>query len=337
MSDEDATTFETEVLEIVPEAPAADVIARAAEVLRAGGVVAIPTETVYGLAACALDAGAVGKIFEAKGRPADNPLIVHVADATQAREVVRDWPDAARALADRFWPGPLTLVLPRRPEVPDIVTAGLETVAVRAPAHPVARALIRAVGPLAAPSANASNRVSPTTAAHVVASLGRRIPLVLDGGATEVGIESTVLSLAQDPPVLLRPGGVRQSAISAVIGQVEVAGAADASGPRASPGRMARHYSPRAEVVMVPRGDGAALAAVLDANARSGAIVHAISELPADATAVRLPDDPDGYARGLYAALHHLDAHCDHIVIEEVPDDDAWRAVGDRLSRAKHR
>jgi L-threonylcarbamoyladenylate synthase len=251
--------------------------------------------------------------------------------------VVREWPDAAQTLAERFWPGPLTLVLPRRPEVPEIVSAGLDTVAVRAPAHPIARALIHEVGPLAAPSANRSNRVSPTTARHVLSSLAGRIPLILDGGPTEVGIESTVLTLAGERPVVLRPGSVQTERLRALIGPVEVLGGESAGGPKTSPGQMARHYSPRAELVLVPCGDADALRKALEDGELSGAVVHSIENLPPGAIHSRLPNEPAGYARGLYAALHELDESCDRIVVEDVPDGDAWRAIADRLTRASRR
>ena len=310
-------------------------IEEAARVLRAGGLVAFPTETVYGLGADALDARAVRAIFAAKGRPATNPLIVHVPGVAEARDVVRVWPARAAALAARFWPGPLTLVLPKRAIVPDEVTAGLDSVAVRAPAHPVARALLRAVGgPLAAPSANRATGVSPTTAAHVVASLGGRVDLVLDGGPAGVGIESTVLSLVDEPAVLLRPGGVSRAAIEAVIGPVALRDASVPDDtPRASPGLMGRHYAPRARLVLVPRGDADLLRRALDGAPRAAALVHTIAP-PQGADAIRLPDDPIGYARGLYAALHALDARAELIVVERVPDDDAWHALRDRLARA---
>src|SRR5579864_4916197 len=192
------------VLTVDPQAPDAAAIAEAAALLRAGGLVAFPTETVYGLAANALSADAVSRIFAAKGRPAGNPVIVHVADAAGARALVDDWPAAAERLAERFWPGPLTLVLPRSRQVPDLVTAGGSTVGVRVPAHPVALALLHACGlPLAAPSANRSTRLSPTRAAHVLGDLGDRIDLLLDGGATPGGLESTVLDLTAAPPRLL--------------------------------------------------------------------------------------------------------------------------------------
>jgi L-threonylcarbamoyladenylate synthase len=328
-------TRRTERLVVDPNALDEAVVVRAGQVIRAGGLVAFPTETVYGLGADALDARAVLGIFEAKGRPPTNPIIVHVEGVAQAREVVRAWPEAAEKLAARFWPGPLTLVLARRAEVPAVVSAGLDTVAVRAPAHPVARALLRAAGrPIAAPSANRSTEVSPTTAAHVMRSLDGRIDVVLDGGPTDVGIESTVLSLAGERPVLLRPGHVTRAEIEAVIGPIDVADASvPEAAPRASPGLMERHYAPRARVVLVPRGDAKALDEALADEPRAAAIVHTISPRE-EIDAIRLPDDPVEYARALYAALHDLDARAPLIAIERVPDDPSWDAVRDRLARA---
>ncbi len=197
----------TELLAVDPFSPEPERIARAAEVLRRGGLVAFPTETVYGLGANALDPNAVAGIFHAKGRPANNPVIVHVAEARDVLRVVADWPEIAERLAQRFWPGPLTLVLPKRAGVPDVVTAGGPTVAVRVPAHPVALALLRAVGvPIAAPSANRSTQLSPTRAEHVQRGLDGLIDLILDGGPTTGGLESTVLDVTTTPPRLLRPG-----------------------------------------------------------------------------------------------------------------------------------
>ncbi len=230
---------------IVPvdaEHPSAEVIEEAARRLRAGELVAFPTETVYGLGANALDADAVRRIFTAKGRPSYNPIIVHVADVNGARRVVSEWPESAARLAQRFWPGPLTLVLPRRPEVPDAVTAGLDTVAVRVPAHPVALALLRAAGiPIAAPSANPSTRVSPTTARHVAESLGDRVAMIIDGGPTSVGIESTVLDVSHDRPVLLRPGMISQADLAEVVGDIATATHAAEGKARPSPGMMEKH------------------------------------------------------------------------------------------------
>ncbi|HEX5520066.1 MAG TPA: L-threonylcarbamoyladenylate synthase, partial [Longimicrobiaceae bacterium] len=222
-----------------PSAPAAAALARAAAVLRRGGLVAFPTETVYGLGANALDADAVRRIFAAKGRPSYNPLIAHVAGAAAARELVTAWPDAAEQLAAAFWPGPLTLVLPKRAIVPDVVTAGLDTVAVRVPAHPVAHALLAAAGlPVAAPSANRFTQLSPTTAAHVERALGDRVDLILDGGPTTVGIESTVIDLSGERPVLLRPGSIALDALERIVGPLERPAASAAEAPRPSPGML---------------------------------------------------------------------------------------------------
>ena len=329
------------LLPVAPGPAGEAALAEAAALLRRGEVVAFPTETVYGLGAHALDPQAVARIYAAKGRPAWNPLIVHVADATAARALARTWPASAARLAERYWPGPLTLVLPRQPVVPDSVTAGLDTVALRVPAHPVAAALLRACGlPLAAPSANRSGEVSPTTAAHVARSLGTRIPLILDGGATSVGIESTVLDLSGPQPVLLRPGMVTREALEALVGPLVVAGpAAREEAARPSPGMLERHYAPRAPLVLVEPGvDAAALAAVRAARAR-GESVAALSlggALPADTT-VTLPADPAAYAKGLYAALHHLDeSGVGCILVEAPPAAAGWEAIRDRLRRAAH-
>lgn len=334
------------IVTVNPEHPEPEILRRAAEILRAGGLVAFPTETVYGLGAHALDPAAVQRIYDAKGRPSYNPLIVHVADAEGARRLTRDWPPLAQRLADAFWPGPLTLVLPKRPEVPDAVTAGLDSVAVRVPAHPVALALLRAAAiPVAAPSANRSTRISPTTAQHVARGLGGSVELILDGGATDVGIESTVLDLTVAPPVILRPGLIGREALSAVAG--EVAAAAASSGtdaPRRSPGMLDRHYAPLARVLLVDarRPDDVAAAVHAAAAARAhgervGTISHDRLTIQADA-AHRLPADPAGYARRLYAALHALDdAGCDLVLIEAVPASPAWAGVRDRLSRAAYR
>lgn len=308
-------------------------IARAAAILRRGGLVAFPTETVYGLGANALDPEAVARIFAAKGRPDHNPLIVHVSDRAHAHRVVGSWPDRAEALAERFWPGPLTLVLPRPPHIPNIVTAGLDTVAVRAPAHPVAQKLIEVSGlPLAAPSANRSGAISPTRAEHVLASLGADVDLILDAGPTEVGIESTVVGLS--PPRLLRRGHVGRAELEAVVGPLLDLTAPDAGGAELtappSPGMALRHYAPDAEVVLIADGDAGALARALRPG--DGAILRTLT---ADAEHVELlGDDPPRYAQQLYAAMHRLDALCPRIVIESVPIDEAWAAVRDRLERA---
>ena len=291
---------------------------RAGELIRAGKLVAFPTETVYGLGANALDAAAVARIFAAKGRPRESPLIVHVDSVDMARGLALEWPEGAARLAQKYWPGPLTLVLAKRPSIPDIVTAGLATVGLRVPAHPLALALIRAAGvPIAAPSANRFTGLSPTTAAHVRQSLGDAVDLVLDGGPSAVGIESTVLSLVGEP-VLLRPGVIPVAEIEAIVGPVRV-GVTPGRGPHASPGMHARHYSPRTPLILVtgndplPRGRGAWL--------RLG------REMPAE---------PRAYAAQLYDVLHQLDVQgLDWIALERPPDSPEWAGVLDRLQRAK--
>jgi L-threonylcarbamoyladenylate synthase len=329
-------------IRVDPTAPDTAAIAQAAETIRAGGIVAFPTETVYGLGANALDPAAVQRIFDAKGRPSFNPLIVHVPDAAAARAVVAEWPEAADRAAAAFWPGPLTLVLPKRPEVPDSVTAGLSTVAVRVPAHPVALALLVAAGvPVAAPSANRFTRISPTTAGHVARGLGQAVDLILDGGATPYGIESTVLDLTTDPATVLRPGVIGVHELEPVLGPIAEApgpdmAAPESEAPRPSPGMVARHYSPDAELVVYgdPETARAAGARVRKAGGRIGAVV--VRRAPPDADeVVALPSDSRGYARLFYAALHTLDeAGCGLVLVEQVPDTPAWAGVRDRLERA---
>ena len=297
-------------------------IEQAAALIRAGELVAFPTETVYGLGANALNAGAVEKIYKLKHRPHTSPLIVHVDSIESARQLVRQWPPAAQILADKFWPGPLTLVLEKAACVPDNVTAGLHTVGVRIPAHATALALIRAAGlPIAAPSANRFAQLSPTTAGHVRTAFGDEI-FVLDEGPAQVGIESTVLSLV-GAPQLLRPGMITRAQIEAAVGVVGLA-EAPGPGPHASPGLHERHYSPRTPLVLVkgelPRGRGAYL---YWNNALSAA--HAVP----------MPGDAAGYAAALYAALHQADAGgWDWIAVEEPPDGAEWAGVWDRLQRA---
>jgi L-threonylcarbamoyladenylate synthase len=330
------------VLEVDPDVPDPTAIREAAEVLRAGGLVAFPTETVYGLGAHALDVRAVRRIFAAKGRPTTNPLIVHVADADSARQLASRWSDTAAELADRFWPGPLTLVVPRAPGVPDEVTAGLDTVGIRVPAHPVARALLRQARlPLAAPSANRYTGISPTTAAHVLSSLGDRVDLVIDAGPTTVGIESTVLDLCGPTPRLLRPGGAGIAEIEAVVGPVIRATATvDDSIPRAAPGMARRHYAPDARIIEFEPGDARVaefIAAEREAGNTTGALVLSPPEFDVDHL-ILMPDDPSGYARRLYAALHELDARgCAILAVQRVPDSPDWLAVRDRLARASTR
>jgi len=280
------------------------------------------------------------RIYTAKGRPSFNPLIVHLAAADWLDRVARELPPLARELAARFWPGPLTLVLPRVPAIPDEVTAGLDTVGVRVPAHPVAQALIAAAGvPVAAPSANAYTRVSPTTAAHVVQQIGDRVDLVLDGGPTQVGIESTVLDLSRPEPQLLRLGGVGRDALESAIGApLRVADARPGDAPRPSPGQGERHYAPRARLRAFGPAERAAvrqsLRDDLAAGVRTGLLAFDVRGAVGSCVR-RLPRDPAGCARELYAALHALDdAGCTSAYVERLPAGAAWEAVADRLRRA---
>jgi L-threonylcarbamoyladenylate synthase len=336
-------TMSTKVMPISAAAPEADVIAHAARVLHSGGLVAFPTETVYGLGAVALNPTAVARIFAAKGRPAGNPLIVHVADATDAERLVTAWPEAAARLAERFWPGPLTLVLPKSCAVPDIVTAGGPTVAVRVPAHPVALALLRATGlPVAAPSANRSTCLSPTRAEHVLRDLDGRLELVLDAGPTSGGLESTVLDLTTQPPRLLRPGLVAPGEIEAVIGTIARAaqGTTEVQQPLPSPGMMARHYSPSAPLETVSNDGWGRVKSLCRSGQKVGWLTFATPATPEKCslhglTSIVMPRDPSAYATRLYAVLHALDDHgVERIVVALPPDTEGWLAVRDRLRRA---
>jgi L-threonylcarbamoyladenylate synthase len=309
--------------------------ARAADVLRAGGIVALPTETVYGLAANALDPAAIAKIYEAKGRPSTNPLIVHVTSLEAAKALASAWPVAAQKLAEACWPGPLTLVVPKNPVVPDGATAGLPNVALRVPSHPVMRAVIDAAGlPLAAPSANRSQAVSPTRAAHVLKSLGDRVDLILDAGTTEHGLESTVVDCTVVPPRVLRPGPVTIAALERVLGRVksDQSDVADALA-RPSPGMSPKHYSPQANVVLAPAAKLAE--AVASAEAPVGAFVLASALLNPTATVTQMPADPVAYGAILYTELHRMDdLGVKTLVVEEPPPVPGWEAVRDRLRRA---
>ena len=320
-----------------PVLPAADpeAIERAAAVLRRGGLVAFPTETVYGLGANAFDPRAVARVFEVKARPSFDPLIVHVHDASELPRVVAASGDPrVGRLAARFWPGPLTLVLPRRAEVPDIVTSGLDTVGVRVPSHPAALALLRAAGPVAAPSANPFGYVSPTTAAHVAERLGHAVDLVLDGGPCPVGVESTILSLADDPPRLLRPGGVAREDLESALGHA-IALAPRGERPLA-PGQLDRHYSTHTPLRLL---EGKAADAPADAG-RLGLLAFG----PTDASGYAAVEvlAPDGglatAATNLFAALRRLDARgLDGIVAEPCPGTGLGLAILDRLRRAAAR
>jgi L-threonylcarbamoyladenylate synthase len=322
-------------LGIAPPTPAA--IARAVDLLRGSKLVAFPTETVYGLGADAANPDAVRAIFAAKGRPLDHPVIVHLAEAGQWSMWARDFPDDARRLAEAFWPGPLTLILRRAAGVRDEVTGGQDRIGLRVPSHPVARDLLRAFAAaggtgIAAPSANRFGRISPTTAQHVADDLGDAVALILDGGACEVGIESTIVAFGDGAPALLRPGGVSAEAIAAVLGRQ--LRAPDANAPRAS-GTLPSHYAPRTpsrlldaadllREAQVARGQVAVLACTLARPAwhRGGAWLEA-------------PHDAARYAHDLYANLRALDAEkAAMLLIESVPDTLAWQAVRDRLTRA---
>jgi L-threonylcarbamoyladenylate synthase len=310
----------TDVIRVDPQDPDMSAIAQAAEVLRGGGLVAFPTETVYGLGAHALDRAAVHRIFEAKGRPTNDPLIVHIGSLDQIAALVTRIPDAARQLAMRFWPGPLTLVLPRSALVPDEVTAGLDTVAVRIPAHPVARALLAAAAlPVAAPSANLFSRPSPTRAGHVLEDLDGRIDLVIDGGPTNVGVESTVLDLSRELATILRPGAVTREMLLEVLEQVAVSAHSVRSvsnEPMVSPGLLVKHYSPRAPLTLY-EGEATSIARCISRDAqaevergRSVGIVAADEDAIAVGRVVRLGSGGDlaAVASRLYAALRDLDA-----------------------------
>ena len=318
------------IIAVDPRDPDDAAIEEAVAVLLGGGLVAFPTETVYGLGADALDAKAVERVYAAKGRPAVNPLIVHVDTVERAKLLAERWPAAAEALSQAFWPGPLTLVLPKRATIPDIVTAGLGTVGLRLPAHAVAVALIRAVDrPLAAPSANRYTGVSPTRAEHVVRSLGDAVDLVLDAGPTDVGIESTVVRVGNDGVTLLRHGMITRAALESVVGPIRIAaGAVGEDAARASPGQSSRHYSPRAKVVLGPWAEA-------PRGGRTGVLLFATGDAPDAQFARRMPPEPDTYARELYAAFWDADAEgCDILIVEEPPDDPRWQAVRDRLARA---
>lgn len=331
--------METERIVVDPTRPDPADVRRAADVLRAGGAVAFPTETVYGLGARADDDRAVAGIFAAKGRPAWNPLIVHVLDSAAARALTRAWPREADALARTFWPGPLTLVLPRAPgRVSDAVCAGGDTVALRAPAHPVARALLAAAAlPVAAPSANRFQRLSPVTAAQVLKSLAGRIPLVLDGGRCPRGIESTVVDLSGEVPAVLRFGALPVDALREVIPAVRVAVAVREGEGAASPGTARRHYAPAARlVVAAPDAVDDAREALRAQGLTRVASLRVGGAPPRDALDRSLPPDPAGYGAGLYDALHALDdLGAEAVVLEEPPDAPGWEAARDRVRRAE--
>ena len=308
---------------------APELLVRAGEIIREGGLVAFPTETVYGLGANALDARAVDRIFEAKRRPASSPLIVHVDSVDMARTLAGEWPPIADDLARAFWPGPLTLVLPKLPRIPDNVTAGLPTVGLRQPDHPVAAALIRQAGvPIAAPSANRFTGLSPTTAEHVLKALGREVDMILDGGPTRTGIESAVLALTGLRPRLLRPGMISREQIEAIAGEIDV-GSIHLEGSHPSPGLHEKHYSPITPLFLV---DGDRLP-----ERGRGAYLWLPQLLPV-AYSQQMPADAADFAATLYETLHRLDDRgFDWIAVERPPEWPEWAGVLDRLERASSR
>ena len=335
--------MKTEILSTHTPAFFSAAVKRAADLLRAGEVVALPTETVYGLAANTLDESAVAKIFSIKGRPANNPIIVHVAGNEMAKRCVAHWPELADKLSQSFWPGPLTMVLPRAKEIPDNVTAGGATVGVRWPSHPFIQAVIRECGfPLAAPSANLSNHISPTNAEHVRAQLDGKISLIVDGGQSQVGIESTVLDLSVSPPQVLRPGMIHAESLAAVAGEIQ---RSEAGGQRSekllrSPGLLEKHYSPKAKLLVLNwRDDVDLLSQLSTINYQpSTSFIIAHTKIPSAenfADVSVMPHDAEAFARALYAELHRCDAAgAELIVVEAPPDLPEWSGIADRLRRA---
>lgn len=319
-------------------------VRRAVELLRAGQVVALPTETVYGLAANALDGKAVTKIFEIKGRPSINPLIVHVASLEMAKRCVSVFPQLAEHLAKAFWPGPLTLVLPRAEAISKIVTAGGETVGVRWPSHPLIQAVIRECDfPLAAPSANLSNQISPTNANHVHKQLGGKIPAIVDGGHSSVGIESSVLDLTVSPPRILRPGMIHSESLAAAGFPIADSLSPSESGPLKSPGQLEKHYAPKAKLLVLSWNDDAELRrkiqsspALLGKMEHCHVIAHAHIPSPEQFAHVSvIPHDAEAFARAIYAELHRCDEAGAQVIIVEAPPEAAeWSGIADRLRRA---
>jgi L-threonylcarbamoyladenylate synthase len=309
------------------------VIARAVELLLQGMLVAFPTETVYGLGADATNGEAIRRIFAAKGRPSTNPLICHVTDESMARRYARIWPDAASLIARAFWPGPITIVVTKQPMIPDEATAGRDTVGLRAPNHPLTLELLRAFSkPIAGPSANKSNHISPTSALHVSEELGDAVDLVLDGGPCDVGIESTVIDLSGDRPTILRPGGISRAQIEAIIGPIDVHTAMVAPDTSAiSPGQHARHYAPRTPAIRVEPGELNSISP----ESRGFILLDSSPRFEKSMSVVVMSNDPVIYAREFYATLRRLDEmKLREIVIEMPPNLPAWTAVRDRISRA---
>ena len=310
------------------EKPITPTIAEAVAILRGGGLLAIPTETVYGLAADARDADAVARIFALKGRPADHPLIVHIASADRLDDWAVTIPEAAHKLAAAFWPGPLTLILKKHVDLPDAVTGGQDTVGLWSPDHPLTLSLLRAFGGgLAAPSANRFGRISPTSAAHVRDEFGDAAPPILDGGPCSVGIESTIVDLSQNPPRILREGHIRREQLLPFLPDLQ-SGLVTAS-PRVS-GSIDAHYAPRTPMRMLEREH-----LIETATDDPRYVLLALDVLPADTRGLSLPAQAEAYAHGLYAALRELDSRdAAYILIEQPPSGPDWLAVNDRITRA---
>jgi L-threonylcarbamoyladenylate synthase len=331
----------TEILSTHTPALFSGAVKRAVELLRAGEVVALPTETVYGLAANALDAQAVAKIFQIKGRPANNPIIVHVAGNEMAKHCAENFPPLAEKLSKAFWPGPLTLVLPRAKKIPGNMTAGGETVGIRWPSHPFIQAVIRECDfPLAAPSANLSSQISPTNAEHVRAQLDGKILLIVDGGQSQVGIESTVLDLTVSPPAILRPGMIHAESLAAVVGNIQHPASSIQYPNLKSPGLLEKHYSPKAKLAILKWRDEADLKFQIS-NFKfqiQNCFVIAHTTIPSGenfADVSVMPHDAEAFARALYAELHRCDAvGAELIVVEAPPDLPEWSGIADRLRRA---
>lgn len=329
--------MKTLIVHVDPELPNPDVIDSAAVIIRRGGLVAFPTETVYGLGADALNPQAISKLYQVKGRPSKNPLIVHVPDPSAVIPLVAEWPPSAKTLSDAFWPGPLTIVVKKSPWVPDIVTAGGETVGIRIPAHPVALALLKAADvPVAAPSANKSSRVSPTRAQHVIADFDGQVDMILDAGPTTQGLESTVLDLTCTPPKILRPGVISPEMIRSILGDViyESNLAKKESCIVQSPGQLLRHYSPKTPVSLID--DLSELYSQLAKGVRVVFLSRTFVAVPTPSLVVLpMPLDPSTYGSMLYERLRQADdVAADWIFVEMPPEEDEWVAIRDRLARA---
>lgn len=331
----------TIVYKVDPHHPEPGTINQAVEILRQGGLVAFPTETVYGLGANALDSSAVQAIFTAKGRPSQNPLIVHVSESAEAKSLTSDWPTIAQTLSEHFWPGGLTIVLPKAEIIPDTVTAQGLTVAIRVPAHPAALSLLRSVKvPVAAPSANRSNRLSPTRAEHVLEDLHGKIDCILDGGACPGGLESTVLDLTTDPPTLLRPGLISPGLIESVIGPVQRQANQVNKIPGQqirSPGQLSKHYAPTTQLECVSQNGWQRVTELVQSGLSVGWLTTSAdsSQIRERVTKISVAEDPDLFACHFYDALHTLDrAGLDLIIVDVPPVSDDWLAIHDRLQRA---